>query len=75
MGSYSHMREFIIIIMLFLFLFCVIHQSCLRVLTSQDHSSVLCFKHNPAKLNNLNFQPLEVVSRYRDPQLQGAENY
>ena len=23
----------------------------------------------------LNFQPLEVVFRYRDPQLQGAENY
>ena len=29
----------------------------------------------PAKVNNLNFQPLEVVSRYRDPQLQVAENY
>ena len=29
----------------------------------------------PAKLNNLNFQPLEVVSRYRDPQLQVTENY
>ena len=28
----------------------------------------------PAKLNNLNFQPLEVVPRYRDPQLQVAEN-
>ena len=28
-----------------------------------------------AKINNLNFQPLEVVSRYRDPQLQVAENY
>ena len=27
------------------------------------------------KLNNLNFQPLEVVSRYRDTQLQVAENY
>ena len=27
-----------------------------------------------AKLNNLNFHPLEVVSRYRDPQLQVAEN-
>ena len=24
---------------------------------------------------NLNFHPLEVVSRYRDPQLQVAENY
>ena len=26
------------------------------------------------KLNNLNFHPLEVVSRYRDPQLQVDEN-
>ena len=33
------------------------------------------FNLYPAKLNNLNFQPLEVVSRYRDPQLQVAENY
>ena len=29
----------------------------------------------PAKLLYLNFHPLEVVSRYRDPQLQVAENY
>ena len=28
-----------------------------------------------AKLINLNFHSLEVVSRYRDPQLQAAENY
>ena len=28
-----------------------------------------------AKLNNLNFRPLEAVSRYRDPQLQVGENY
>ena len=28
-----------------------------------------------AELNNLNFHPLEVVSRCRDPQLQAAENY
>ena len=28
-----------------------------------------------AKLNNLNFHQLEVVSRYRDPQLQVGENY
>ena len=32
------------------------------------------FNPLPAKLNNLNYQPLEVVSRYRDPQLQVAEN-
>ena len=29
----------------------------------------------PAKLIYLNFEPLEVVSRYRDPQLQVVENY
>ena len=29
----------------------------------------------PAKLTHLNFHPLEVVSRYRDPQLRVAENY
>ena len=29
----------------------------------------------PAKVIYLNFQLLEVVSRYRDPQLQVAENY
>ena len=28
-----------------------------------------------AKLIYYNFQPLEVVSRYRDPQLQVGENY
>ena len=31
--------------------------------------------HSTAKLQNLNFHPLEVVSRYRDPQLQVGENY
>ena len=38
---------------------------------------VLCGAINPhsAKLIYSNFQPLEVVSRYRDPQLQVAENY
>ena len=29
----------------------------------------------PAKLSNFNFNPVEVVSRYRDPQLQLCENY
>ena len=33
------------------------------------------FNSYPAKLNKINFQPLEVVARYRDPQLQVAENY
>ena len=29
----------------------------------------------PAKIIYLNFQPLEVVSRYRNPQPQVVENY
>ena len=29
----------------------------------------------PTKSSYLNFYPLEVVSRYRDPQLQVGENY
>ena len=29
----------------------------------------------PAEIIYLNFQPLEVVSRYRDPQPQVVENY
>ena len=29
----------------------------------------------PARLSYLNFNPLEVVHRYRDPQLQVGENY
>ena len=33
------------------------------------------FNPYPAKLNYLNFQPLEVVPRYRDAQLQVSENY
>ena len=34
-------------------------------------------RFNPltAKLINLNFHPLEVMSRWRDPQLQVSENY
>ena len=32
-------------------------------------------KPHPARLIYLNFHPLEVVSRYRDPQLQVSENY
>ena len=46
--------------------------------TSEDHSKPyrgIIINHYSAKLNNLNFQPLEFVSRYRDPQLQLAENY
>ena len=37
----------------------------------------ICLRFNPltAKLFNLNFHPLEVVSRWRDPQLQVSKNY
>ena len=34
-----------------------------------------CINPLTAKLFNLNFHPLEVVSRWRDPQLQVGENY
>ena len=34
-----------------------------------------CFNPLSAKLFNLNFHPLDVVSRRRDPQLQVSENY
>ena len=33
------------------------------------------FQRCSAILDNLNFHPLEVVARYRDPQLQVDENY
>ena len=34
-----------------------------------------CILLTLAKLNNLNVHPLEVVSHYRNPELQVAENY
>ena len=34
-----------------------------------------CLNPYPANLNYLHFQPLEVVSRYRDPQPRVVENY
>ena len=48
--------------------------------TLHGHLWPTYFRHiiiNPltAKLLNLNFHPLEVVSRWRDPQLQVSENY
>ena len=39
---------------------------------SQPISCINCF---PTKLSYFNFHPLEVVSRYRDPQLQVGEDY
>ena len=56
-----------------------VHPSTTKVhfcrLTKKDFCVVVRVNAYPAKLNNFNFQPLEVVSRYRDPQLQEAENY
>ena len=37
--------------------------------------SFVHFNPLTARLFNLNFHPLEVVSRWRDPQLQASENY
>ena len=49
------------------------------IMRAQFSRSVLALAHstNPltAKLFNLNLHPLEVVSRWRDPQLQASENY
>ena len=41
----------------------------------KNSSSFAAFNPSTAKLFNLNFHPLEVVSRWRDPQLQVSENY
>ena len=35
----------------------------------------LCNNPLTAKLFNMNFHPLQIVSRWRDPQLQVSENY
>ena len=37
--------------------------------------TIQSFNPLTTKLFNLNFHPLEVVSRWRDPQLQVSENY
>ena len=49
-------------------------QLCSLVMHNLDHTEMY-INPFPAKLNYLNFYPFEVVSRYRDPQLQVAENY
>ena len=43
--------------------------------TIPDIIFLIIINPSSAKLNNLNFHPLEVVCRYRDPQLQVGENY
>ena len=57
-------RQVIINVLCTMFL---MHRTC-----QERHLSI-----NPltAKLFNLNFNPLEIVSRWRDPQLQVSENY
>ena len=58
-----HLKEYLIFVIIALqqqYLICVIIVFFATILT---------------KLKNLNFHPLEVVSRYRDPQLQVGENY
>ena len=47
-----------------------------NLVASTGNSKLLLPSFNPysAKLHNLNFHPLKVVSRYRDPQLQVGEN-
>ena len=47
-----------------------IHVVYVLLIGTYDHINPLI-----AKLFNLNFHPLEVVSRWRDPQLQVSENY
>ena len=60
----------------------IIHKASAHLGTVQDRVCIYgiylgWFNHSfelPIQLA-LNFQPLEVVSRYRDPQLQVTENY
>ena len=50
--------------------------SLLGYVTTMTHIHFLfILNFQSATVNNLNFHPLEVVSRYRDPQLQVDENY
>ena len=41
----------------------------------QNHKGAYSLNPHPARLIYLNFEPLEVVSRYRDPQPPVVENY
>ena len=51
------------------------HQTQIHLKVFKLQVCVLTPNSWPAKSSNLNFHPLEVVSRYRDPQLQVGENY
>ena len=66
---------------------CVLHVHCahtiglnpyqINIIQNLSVDGINRLNANPchAKLIYLNFHPLEVVSRYRDPQLQVGENY
>ena len=47
----------------------------IRISVNYEFRCEPLYNHYPAKLIYLNFRPLEVVSRYRDPQPQVVENY
>ena len=47
----------------------------LQAFCHTDNIMSACINPLTAKLFNLNFHPLEVVSRWRDPQLQVSEKY
>ena len=46
-----------------------------QIMTTKVDPCAVRVKPSPAKLSILNVYPLEVVSRYRDPQLQVGKNY
>ena len=46
-----------------------------RLKSAIEAMSILRFNPYPVQLISLNFQPLEFVCRYRDPQPQVVENY
>ena len=52
-----------------------IHQNLTSIEGKTLSKTTACFNPLTAKLFNLNFHPLEAVSRSRDPQLQVGENY
>ena len=53
------------------------YDPCREKLTFDGHPLpyIVTINHLPSKISYLNFAPLEVVSRYRDPQLQVGQNY
>ena len=46
-----------------------------QILTYKVDPRTVMVNHLGDKINNFNFHPFQVVSRYRDPQLEMGENY